>query len=230
MTQKKKRKCQLYAAAVGFFMMCSILTFSPLLVHAVDQKPEFSVSQPKKHPMSVLDAQPLPLPTNVVNDVVPEPETKVLPPAEKMQQWWQALLMPILSVLGMLIAAFLAGGIRKLVKLVEKKWDVDIPDSVEKMMAEKARWAIGWAEEKAETRLLYGDGKKTEGAQKTTEVVELLEKFADSLGYSDHWRKERIEELVLGVLHLERNLTIGSVGNRGKAIEKKKNGKPLTAT
>ena len=134
------------------------------------------------------------------------------------------MLVPVLGVIGMFIAAFLAAGLRKLVILIEKKWSIDIPDSVEKLMIEKARWALGWAEEQAEKRLLHGDGQKTEGAKKLTDVVDLLEKFANSLGYGEEWQRDKIEKLAEGVLHLERDAGVGSNGDRGAALTEKKNG------
>jgi hypothetical protein len=152
-------------------------------------------------------------------------ETPAAAPATPDQQsWWQALLMPVLSVFGMFLAAFLVAGLRKLVKLIEAKWKIDVPDSVEKLMTEKARWALAWVEEKAEKRLLHGDGEKTSGAQKIGEVVDLLQKFADGLGYGHDWQKDKIEALAEGVLHLERDKTIGSTGERAAALTAKKNG------
>lgn len=156
--------------------------------------------------------------------VEPKAETKAAPTSEKEQSWWQALLVPVLGVIGMFIAAFLAAGLRKLVILIEKKWSIDIPDSVEKLMIEKARWALGWAEEQAEKRLLYGDGQKTEGAKKLTDVVDLLEKFAESLGYGDEWQRDKIEKLAEGVLHLNRNSEATSNVARDAKLTEKKNG------
>jgi hypothetical protein len=134
------------------------------------------------------------------------------------QSWWQAMLVPVLSAFGLFLAAFLVAGLRKLTQLVEKKWNVDIPDSVEKMMYEKARWGVGWVEEKAEKRLLHGDGVKTPGAEKLSAVVDMLMKFADGLGYGDEWQKEKVEALAEGVLHLERDVSVGSNGKRGEAL------------
>ena len=165
--------------------------------------------------------------TVTVTDTKKDEAKKDAPAAatsEKEQSWWQAMLAPVLSVLGLFIAAFLAAGLRKLVQLIEKKWNIDIPDSIEKMMIDKARWAVAWAEEKAEKRLLYGDGQKTDGAQKVSEVVDLLEKFAQNLGYGEEWQREKIEALAEGVLHLERDKGVGSNGNRAAKLEEKKNG------
>jgi hypothetical protein len=155
----------------------------------------------------------------------PAPAVTVVPavvPVEKTQSWWQALLLPVLSALGLAIAAFFTAGLRKLVLLIEDKWSIDIPASIETLMTEKARWAVGWAEEQAEKRLLYGDGKKTPSAEKLTSVVDLLEKFASSLGYNEEWQRTKIEALAEGVLHVERGVVVGSDGARDVALTEKK--------
>jgi hypothetical protein len=206
-------------SAIGAWILVCTLCFSPLAVMAADggtttdavvAAPTAPAATPAPAPTAEPKADPQPAPKA-------EPKTE-----EKGQAWWQAVLMPVLSVLGMFIAAFLAAGLRKLVVLIEKKWSIDIPDSVEKMMYEKARWAIGWVEEKAEKRLLYGDGKKTESAAKVTEVVDLLEKFAQGIGYGEEWQRSKIEALAEGVLHLERDKSVGSNGDRGKKLTEKK--------
>lgn len=149
-------------------------------------------------------------------------EPAAAPTGEKEQAWWQAVLVPVLGVLGLFIAGFLAAGLRKLVQLIEKKWNIDIPDSIEKLMIEKARWAIGWAEEQAEKRLLYGDGKKTPGAEKAASVINLLEEFANKQGFGEEWQRDKIEKLAEGVLHLERDVTVGSNGGaRGEKLAEK---------
>lgn len=145
-------------------------------------------------------------------------------PTEKEQAWWQAVLVPVLSVLGLFIAGFLAAGLRKLVQLIEKKWNVDIPDSFERLMIEKAKWALGWAEEQAEKKLLYEGGAKTEGAKKINDVVDMLYEFANKAGYGEEWGREKIKALAEGVLHLERDQTVGSAGDRATKLEKAKNG------
>lgn len=180
-------------------------TTTAALPKAEPSKTEPSKTEPSK-------AKPIVAPTTVVTS------------PEKAQSWWQAMLVPVLSVVGLFIAAFLAAGLRKLVQLIEKKWNIDIPESVETLMIEKARWALAWAEEQAEKRLLYGDGKKTDGAVKLTSVVDLLEKFAQSLGYGETWQRDKIEKLAEGVLHLERSPGVGSEGDRADALVAKANG------
>jgi hypothetical protein len=143
----------------------------------------------------------------------------------KEQAMWQTVLMPVLSAVALFVAAFVALGLRKLVQLVEKKWGVEVPASIEDLMASKARWAIAWAEEKAEDRLLNGDGVKTPGAEKAASVIELLEGVAQKAGYGEDWQKNKIEALVAGILHLNREGgegVIGSNGNRGTKLEEKK--------
>jgi hypothetical protein len=147
--------------------------------------------------------------------------------APKEQAMWQTILMPVLSVLALFVAAFVALGLRKLVQLIEKKWGVEIPESIENLLISKARWAIAWAEEQAEDRLLNGDGKKTPGAEKAASVIELLEGVAKKAGYGEEWQKDKIEALVAGILHLNREGgegVIGSNGSRGEKLEAKKNG------
>ncbi len=147
--------------------------------------------------------------------------------APKGQAMWQAILMPVLSVVALFVAAFVALGLRKLVQLIEKKWGVEVPASIENLMASKARWAIAWAEEKAEDRLLNGDGEQTPGAEKAAAVIELLEGVAKQAGYGEDWQRDKIEALVGGILHLNREGgegVIGSNGSRGEKLEAKKNG------
>jgi hypothetical protein len=154
-------------------------------------------------------------------------ETKEEPKTEKEQSWWQPVLAYLLSAFGMILAGFLVGGLRKLVQLMEKKWNIDVPDQVERIMYDKARWLVAWAEEKAENRLLNGDGVKTPGAEKAADVIGEMEKFAEGMGYGDEWRKDKIEKLVDAVLHLSREGSqdsIGSNGSRGTKLEEKKNG------
>lgn len=139
------------------------------------------------------------------------------------QTTWQAALVPVLGAVGTFLAALVVAGLRKLVLLVEKKWKIDVSDSIEQMMYEKARWAVAWVEEKAENRLLHGDGRKTPGAQKMQEVVMILQNFAGKLGYSQEWQTGKLMALAEGILHLERDVVIGSVGNRAKLLEEKKN-------
>jgi hypothetical protein len=157
-------------------------------------------------------------------DETKKDDTAAAPASDKEQAWWQAVLVPVLSVLGLFIAGFLAAGLRKLVQLIEKKWNVDIPDSFERLMIEKAKWALGWAEEQAEKKLLYEGGAKTEGAKKVGDVVDMLFEFADKAGYGEEWGREKIQKLAEGVLHLERDQTIGSTGDRATKLEEAKNG------
>lgn len=226
---KRNLALRLGVFSAGLFAL--LLCFSPTFLVTTDAFAQETktapaataapASAPTTTPAVTPTAEPKPAPTKAAT----EPAAKPPASSDKDQSWWQALLVPVLSVVGMFIAAFLAAGLRKLVLLVEKKWSVDIPDAVEKMMYDKARWAVGWAEEKAEKRLLYGDGKKTDGAQKITEVVDLLEKFAQSLGYGEEWQREKIEALAEGVLHLERGKTVGSTvteaAREAKVAEKK---------
>jgi hypothetical protein len=229
MTYKNKlrRRCwtlRIGATVVG--LLATLLLVSPAMVAGTAA---FAQETPASAPATKV-APAAPAETAEPTVVAPEVTVEGTAPAEapsqeKAQKWWQALLMPVLSALGLFIGAFLVAGLRKLVQLIEKKWNVDIPDSVEKLMYEKARWALGWAEEKAEKRLLYGDGKKTPGAEKLSEVVDMLEKFADSLGYSEEWQRDKIEALAEGVLHLERDKSSTSNVKRSNALaEKKVNG------
>jgi hypothetical protein len=226
---KRNLALRLGVFSAGLFAL--LLCFSPTFLVATDAFAQETktapaataapASAPTTTPTVTPTAEPKPTPAKAATEPAAEPPAS----SDKEQSWWQALLVPVLSVVGMFIAAFLAAGLRKLVLLVEKKWSIDIPDAVEKMMYDKARWAVGWAEEKAEKRLLYGDGKKTDGAQKITEVVDLLEKFAQSLGYGEEWQREKIEALAEGVLHLERGKTVGSTvteaAREAKVAEKK---------
>jgi hypothetical protein len=219
-TKVFKLRAGVTLAAILGVLLCMTPAF---VVYAADAGPVVTAPAKKAEPASAPVATTEPAAKaetkNDTKENVPTAAT-----SEKEQSWWQALLVPVLGVLGMFIAAFLAAGLRKLVLLIEKKWSIDIPDSVEKLMYDKARWALGWAEEKAEKRLLYGDGKKTPGAEKLSQVVEMLEKFADGLGYGHEWQRDKIEALAEGVLHLERNTASTSNVARDVKLTEKKNG------
>lgn len=221
---KKVWKLRTSVSLIGLIFILGML--APVALIATD-----AFAAPDAPDAQVTVTVPASAPTVAATKVAPKPDAPtavapapVTPVSGDTQSWWQALLVPVLSVFGMFIAAFLTAGLRKLVKLIEAKWNIDMPDSVEKLMTEKARWALAWVEEKAEKRLLHGDGQKTSGADKISEVVDLLQKFADGIGYGHDWQKDKIEGLAEGVLHLERDKTIGSTGDRAKKIEEKKNG------
>jgi hypothetical protein len=131
------------------------------------------------------------------------------------RELWQTLLLPIVSVVGLFIAAFLTLGLKKLTQLLEAKFKVDVPQSIEDLMSEKALQLIAWAEEKAENKLLHGDGKATPSAEKADMVVKALTQFAEGLGYGKTWQGDKIKQLVEGVLHLNRADGAGVVGSDG---------------
>lgn len=149
-------------------------------------------------------------------------------PAPVQQKWWQALLLPIASALGLVVAAFIAAGLRKLVQLLEAKFKIDIPVQVEDLLAEKAKQLVAWGEEALEKRVLHGDGVKTPGAETITKVKDALWKIADSMGYGKEYTDEKLTQLIEGVLHLNRagsEGVVGSTGERAAAIAAKTNGK-----
>lgn len=149
-------------------------------------------------------------------------------PAPVTQKWWQALLIPVASALGLVVAAFIAAGLRKLVQLLEAKFKIDIPVQVEDLLAEKAKQLVAWGEEQLEKRVLHGDGVKTPGAETITKVKDALWKVADSMGYGKEYTDEKLTQLIEGVLHLNRagsEGVIGSTGERAAAITAKTNGK-----
>ncbi len=191
-----------FVAICGITLVITLLLFVFSFSFAVQAAPDAAVAMgPSSAPVSI-------------------PYTE--PAAPTSQSWWQASLLPVFGVFMSVLAVFVVVGLRKLTQLVEAKWSVDIPDSVERMMDAKAHWAIAWVEEKAEKRLLHGDGKKTPGAEKITEVVDLLQEFADSLGYGHDWQRNKLEALAEGVLHLERDRSIGSSGERAMLLDAKK--------
>ena len=200
------------------------LLYSPTVMLAQDA---FAQPAPATQPAAkVVTTGTVVVPDAKVETKAAATEAKETPPptTEKEQSWWKALLVPVLSVVGMFIAAFLTAGLMKLVKLIEKKWNVDIPDSFERLMIEKAKWALGWAEEAAEKKLLYEGGTKTDGAKKISDVVNMLLEFATKAGYGEEWTREKIQALAEGVLHLERGITVGSAGERALKLEAAKNG------
>lgn len=134
---------------------------------------------------------------------------------------WQTLLLPIVSVVGLFIAAFLTLGLKKLTQLLEAKFKIDVPQAVEDLMKDKALQLCAWAEEKAEDKLLHKGEKPTSGAEKADQVVNALMAFAESMGYGKQWQKEKVEQLVSSVVHLNREGSqgvIGSNGSRGEAL------------
>ena len=137
------------------------------------------------------------------------------------QKWWEAILAPVLSAVGLILATFITLGLRKLVQLLEAKYKIDIPTQVETLINDKAKLLVAWGEEKMENRLLHGDAQKTPGAQTITSVKDALWKFADSLGYGQHYTDEKLTQIVEGVLHLTRvgsEGVVGSTGERAQAV------------
>lgn len=150
------------------------------------------------------------------------------PAAPATQKWWQALLLPVASALGLVVAAFIAAGLRKLVLVLEAKFKIDIPIQVEDLMVEKAKQLCAWGEEQLEKRVLHGDGVRTPGAETVTKVKDALWKVADSMGYGKEYTEEKLTQLIEGILHLNRagsEGVIGSTGERAAAITAKTNGK-----
>lgn len=219
-------------AMIGAGTLLFLLLLSPTVVLHSDayaqptSAPVVKVTSPKvtlTAPTTTLTATP------VDAKIVPAPTAPVEKKADNQQKWWQALLMPVLSALGLIIAAFLTIGMRKVTQLIEAKWKIDISESNEKAMAEKARWLVAWAEEQAEARLLNGDGIKTPGAEKLSAVVDTLFAFADKAGYGEDWTRDKITKLAEGILHLERDAGIGSEGTaRGSDLTVKAANQPTS--
>jgi hypothetical protein len=158
-------------------------------------------------------------------------ETVAAPAATIQQKWWQALLVPVMSAVGLIVATFIGLGLKKLTQLLEAKFKIDIPDQVEALMAEKAKQLVAWGEEQLEKRVLHGDGVKTPGAETITKVKDALWKFADGLGYGKQYTEEKLVQLVEGILHLNRAGSEGVIGStsgslRAETIVAKTNGNP----
>lgn len=128
---------------------------------------------------------------------------------------WQTLLIPIVSVVGLFIAAFLTLGLKKLTQLLEAKFKIDVPQAVEDLMSEKALQLCAWAEEKAEDKLLHKGGTPTPGAEKADQVVNALLAFAENMGYGKQWQRDKVEQLVAGIIHLNREGSAGVIGSNG---------------
>jgi hypothetical protein len=141
-------------------------------------------------------------------------------PAAATQKWWQALLIPILSALGIAVAAIVSALLLKLVRLIETKWKIDVPANLELLMTDKARLLVAWAEEQMENRLLHGDGVKTPGAERIAAVTTALYDFAKANGYDKAWTEAKCKQLAEGILHLERvdSEAVGSTGARSEAL------------
>lgn len=154
--------------------------------------------------------------------------TAAATPTPVQQKWWQALLVPVMSAVGLIVATFIGLGLKKLTQLLEAKFKIDIPDQVEALMAEKAKQLVAWGEEQMEKRVLHGDGVPTPGAETVKNVKDALWKFADGLGYGKQYTEEKLVQLVEGILHLNRagsEGVVGSTGERAAAITAKTNGK-----
>lgn len=140
-----------------------------------------------------------------------------------VQHWWMPLAQYGMETLGFVLATLILAGIAKLIKIFEAKTKIEVPLAVENLVKERAALLIAAAEEKAENRLLHGDGIRTPGVVKCEEVVEQLLKFVNKLGYGAEWQKEKLTEVVNGLLHLNRteNPGVGSVGTRLKILTAK---------
>lgn len=219
MNPKQKKIREVKTAIFAAWLLSTLLVLAPALHYSHAHADEAAVVVTEVQPASA------PVATPATTTVEVPAATPAPAPSGKVQKWWQSALEPVLYAFALFLSAFLVAGLRKLTKLVEKKWSVEIPDSVERMMTDKARWAVAWAEEKAEQRLLYGDGQKTPGAQKIHTVTNILQEFAESIGHGQEWQRDRVEALAEGVLHLERDVAVGSPeGARADALAAKKNG------
>ena len=204
MTALRRARVSLYLGAFLCLTFIGITAFTPMAVWALDaaaSQPVVAASQPATAVPAIVEAA-----------------------KESTQAWWQAALMPVLSVVGLFLASFLSLGLLKLVKLIEKKWNVDIPDSLERMMEDKAKLLVAWLEEEAENRLLNGDGKKSDKAENVAKISDQLLAYAKKLGYDKEWSAEKIDVLIKGILHLNRagsEGVIGSEGARAEALAKK---------
>jgi hypothetical protein len=211
----------LRAAAFCIWVAVTGLTIgAPLVSIAADAQPTAAVGDAAvpAAPAVPVDAMVTAAP---VAPVAPVPTVEA-PAAPKEQAWWQAALLPILSALGLGIAAFIGAGLRKLTQLMEAKWKIDIPDRMVDMLIKEAKHLAAWAEEVAEDRLLNGDGVKTPGAEKFSGVVDGLETFAKARGWDKEWRRAQLEKLATSVVHLERSGDTGvgtTNGDRKKALD-----------
>lgn len=204
--------------ALNVIMFCGLATLSIPLAYNVTTIAHADVKTTTGGPIvepGPVEAAPEKIVTKPI-DVVAEPVKEAV-----KQELWQVVLMPVLSTLALLIGLLLTVGIRKLSKLVEEKYKIDIPDVVENMLSNKALQLVAWAEEKAEDRILHGDGKQTPGAEKAKQVIDALEKYAEIMGYGKEWQREQLDQLVHSVLHLERDSRVGSTGNRASALKEK---------
>jgi len=141
------------------------------------------------------------------------------------QKWWQALLEPVLYLVGTALAAVIVAVLGKLIYYIETKLKIDIPASIEDLVKDKALVLIAAAEEKAENKLLHGDGTQTPGTEKLSWVLDELQVFAEKLGYGKTWQRDKLTTLIEGLLHLNRvdNEGIGSstLDPRGVAVNQK---------
>lgn len=204
-------KLQLRLGAVFVGLFVTMLWLVPLVAWAATDAATVAASLPVVAPVAPAAPTTVPVVTPV-------------PAVNGSKALWQTLLLPIVSVLGLFIAAFLTLGLKKLTQILEAKLKIDVPQAVEDLMKDKALQLCAWAEEKAEDKLLNKGGTPTSGAEKAEQVITALLTFADSMGYGKQWQREKVEQLVSGIVHLNREGSegvIGSNGNRGKELAEK---------
>jgi hypothetical protein len=149
-----------------------------------------------------------------------QPVASTTQPVTYVQQWWMPLLAPVLALLGTLITTIVAALLKKLVKLFEDKYHVEVPASVERLLEDKAKQLIAAAEEETERKLLHGDGIPTPGAEKSRQVVDALLGFIDRMGYGAQYQEDQIKKLVDGVLHLNRAGSENVIGSNGERSQR----------
>jgi hypothetical protein len=129
------------------------------------------------------------------------------------------------------LAAVITAAINRLIKVLENKYQVEVPVAIQQLMIEKAKELIAAAEEAAERKLLHEGGTATSGADKQKEVVAGLSAFVKANGYEAKYPEEELKKLVDGIVHLGRAGSYNVIGSNGeravalataaKAVEKK---------
>ena len=137
------------------------------------------------------------------------------------QQWWQAVLAPLLGALGTFLTAVITIALSKIIKLIEAKYHIEIPAAEEQAAKDKLLSLVSSAEETAEKRILHGDGAKTPGAEKADTVIKSFMTWAAAQGFSKTWVEGEARQMMEGVLHLNRvdSQGVGSNGSRKKIMD-----------
>ena len=121
---------------------------------------------------------------------------------EPTQSFVQSIFVPVLAVVFAILAAVLPLLVRKLIQVLEKKWDFEINDAIENQLDRYIHMGVAYAEEASHKALRAGQPPKS-GDEKRILAVEFVTEQMERANVKT-LAAESIEKLVEGALNLQR--------------------------